>query len=546
MDEFVVEKAAGGHDFSRKGSGIVFIDQNHEDRSIQDCDRLGCSTSLNSMKGTQIGDLEKARYVKATFCSASDKTIAGSSSKSLSSYSSYQKSFHERQKQTLQREKVKAESSNTQGNIGDSEGSNTQHFIDKSWELEDSECSKSNPTKVGIQMLLPDLPILERVSTNRSDSPGRCTIASSSKSHDQINHNFGSGNQTVSSRSFYRHSTYASRNFGNAASPAPQGLGIEAHKCGLKSLICTSVSDVLPSVSEFSRGANSAAKDEGTSGPSTGRYSGSTHTGISGLSRSLPEHRIHRQTLLNIRSRPSSRDEAASVRTRVTSTGDARTRLSEQGVGNTLPVHEPVVIAPPQQNQVSISDADLETSSRSTSTELPNVSLNSSEHRGSSSRTARSRMVSCPEDGSTNILQGSLGDRGSYRRFNMDRIDEVLLALERIERGEELTPEQLSVLETTLFSAGVSFSDRHRDMRMDIDNMSYEELLALEEKMGTVNTGLSKDQLSECLKRSLYTPASEVSGITGSGDDTKCSICQIGPGIWCFFHQLLIDLGTLR
>ncbi|KAL5650388.1 hypothetical protein ACJX0J_041197, partial [Zea mays] len=67
------------------------------------------------------------------------------------------------------------------------------------------------------------------------------------------------------------------------------------------------------------------------------------------------------------------------------------------------------------------------------------------------------------------------------------------------------------------------FSDRHRGMRMDIDGMSYEELLALGERIGTVKTGLSDDALSTCLNRSLYMPTAP-----GSHEDceTKCSICQ--------------------
>ncbi|XP_062184468.1 probable E3 ubiquitin-protein ligase RHG1A [Phragmites australis] len=67
------------------------------------------------------------------------------------------------------------------------------------------------------------------------------------------------------------------------------------------------------------------------------------------------------------------------------------------------------------------------------------------------------------------------------------------------------------------------FNDRHRGMRMDIDGMSYEELLALGERIGTVNTGLSDDALSKCLKRSLYMPTA-----SGSHEDCdkKCSICQ--------------------
>ncbi|XP_062194928.1 E3 ubiquitin-protein ligase MBR2-like [Phragmites australis] len=67
------------------------------------------------------------------------------------------------------------------------------------------------------------------------------------------------------------------------------------------------------------------------------------------------------------------------------------------------------------------------------------------------------------------------------------------------------------------------FNDRHRGMRMDIDDMSYEELLALGERIGTVSTGLSDGALSECLKRSLYVPTTSISHEDG---DIKCIICQ--------------------
>ncbi|KAI7735970.1 hypothetical protein M8C21_022382 [Ambrosia artemisiifolia] len=42
-----------------------------------------------------------------------------------------------------------------------------------------------------------------------------------------------------------------------------------------------------------------------------------------------------------------------------------------------------------------------------------------------------------------------------------------------------------------------SFSDQYRDMRLDIDNMTYEELLHLEERIGIVSTGLSEDNMSK-------------------------------------------------
>lgn len=81
---------------------------------------------------------------------------------------------------------------------------------------------------------------------------------------------------------------------------------------------------------------------------------------------------------------------------------------------------------------------------------------------------------------------------------------QVLLALERIEQAEEMThevlslcllynackleillvtlfpyPQQILALETSLFLSGLNLYDQHRDMRLDIDNMSYEVGFAL-------------------------------------------------------------------
>ncbi|CAA6672559.1 unnamed protein product [Spirodela intermedia] len=49
-----------------------------------------------------------------------------------------------------------------------------------------------------------------------------------------------------------------------------------------------------------------------------------------------------------------------------------------------------------------------------------------------------------------------------------------------------------------------AFHDRHQDMRLDIDNMSYEELLALEERIGNVSTGLGEDTVHKNLKQRKY------------------------------------------
>ncbi|PIA38574.1 hypothetical protein AQUCO_02700056v1 [Aquilegia coerulea] len=86
--------------------------------------------------------------------------------------------------------------------------------------------------------------------------------------------------------------------------------------------------------------------------------------------------------------------------------------------------------------------------------------------------------------------------------------------------------------------------DQHGDMRLDVDNMSYEvretdcvscnsflckllaysfwifkqELLALEERIGNVNTGLSEDTMSKCLKERIHYPSVHI-------EESTCVIC---------------------
>lgn len=60
-------------------------------------------------------------------------------------------------------------------------------------------------------------------------------------------------------------------------------------------------------------------------------------------------------------------------------------------------------------------------------------------------------------------------------------------------------------------------------------HISGQELLDLEEKMGSVSTALSEEALSKCLKRSIYQPLSP-KGVVECGEDEnqgKCSICQV-------------------
>ncbi|KAJ0989491.1 hypothetical protein J5N97_007847 [Dioscorea zingiberensis] len=66
------------------------------------------------------------------------------------------------------------------------------------------------------------------------------------------------------------------------------------------------------------------------------------------------------------------------------------------------------------------------------------------------------------------------------------------------------------------------FYDRHRDLRLDVDNMSYEELLALEERIGVVPTGLNEEAKSKCMKLWKFTSAE----LKIPEEVEPCCICQ--------------------
>ncbi|CAM8977606.1 unnamed protein product [Rhodiola kirilowii] len=74
----------------------------------------------------------------------------------------------------------------------------------------------------------------------------------------------------------------------------------------------------------------------------------------------------------------------------------------------------------------------------------------------------------------------------------------------------------------SLFSALASIHDQHRDMRLDVDNMSYEELLELGERIGDVKTGLSEKTVMNSLKHTKYTSIIK----SNNPNAEPCSVCQ--------------------
>ncbi|KAI4366438.1 hypothetical protein MLD38_022317 [Melastoma candidum] len=98
---------------------------------------------------------------------------------------------------------------------------------------------------------------------------------------------------------------------------------------------------------------------------------------------------------------------------------------------------------------------------------------------------------------------------------------EVRNVLDLVRRGEGLRFEDFMLLEQSVFFGMADIHDRHRDMRLDVDNMSYEELLALEERIGNVSTGLSEETILARLKQRQHAAAD------GSSEDIEpCCVCQ--------------------
>lgn len=64
--------------------------------------------------------------------------------------------------------------------------------------------------------------------------------------------------------------------------------------------------------------------------------------------------------------------------------------------------------------------------------------------------------------------------------------------------------------------------DLYRDWRLDVDNMSYEQLLELGERIGYVNTGLKEDEMEPYIRKTKLQFSDDAHQV-----DKNCSICQV-------------------
>ncbi|KAI3799736.1 hypothetical protein L1987_35036 [Smallanthus sonchifolius] len=113
------------------------------------------------------------------------------------------------------------------------------------------------------------------------------------------------------------------------------------------------------------------------------------------------------------------------------------------------------------------------------------------------------------------------GWRSSYRsgrpRLAVDRFPPVLEITESHDRmGHHETI--MMVDQAHFYGHSQNFSDQYRDMRLDVDNMSYEDLLNLSERIGNVSTGLSEDNMSKYLLEKTHCSVE-------NHDEVSCPIC---------------------
>ncbi|PIA46214.1 hypothetical protein AQUCO_01500023v1 [Aquilegia coerulea] len=123
------------------------------------------------------------------------------------------------------------------------------------------------------------------------------------------------------------------------------------------------------------------------------------------------------------------------------------------------------------------------------------------------------------------VLGAPMSARGLAAREGRSRLvsEQIRNALDFMRRGGEgVRFEDVFVLDQSMFYGMSDLHDRHRDMRLDVDNMSYEELLALEDRIGNVSTGLSEETITKCLKQRKY-----MSFTIGVASEIEpCCVCQ--------------------
>ncbi|WOH04746.1 hypothetical protein DCAR_0624158 [Daucus carota subsp. sativus] len=143
--------------------------------------------------------------------------------------------------------------------------------------------------------------------------------------------------------------------------------------------------------------------------------------------------------------------------------------------------------------------------------EMPSLD---SVHPQPSSRHALSREVEGVDVNVRSALAAEIRERHRL-------VSEIRHVLHTMRRGENLQAEDYMLFDTFINGAGI-LHDRHRDLRLDVHDMSYEDLLELEDQMGNVNTGLKEETIMKLLIQRHHSSVT----IEDPSKIEPCCICQ--------------------
>lgn len=150
----------------------------------------------------------------------------------------------------------------------------------------------------------------------------------------------------------------------------------------------------------------------------------------------------------------------------------------------------------------------------------------------SSSRHQQNGSFNGANNPSQGVVEGGSGYTGPFlpTGFRMYRPQREFM-LETNTRHHNL-PNGVAMLGVPGYHGVGIAVDQHRDMRLDVDHMSYEELLALGERIGHVTTGLSEEAIVTNLKTRIFlsteTPCAPESVACPDHKTDFCVICQTG------------------
>ncbi|RWV87340.1 hypothetical protein GW17_00050675 [Ensete ventricosum] len=406
MDGSRGRRTASGISFSRGGCIITLREQNHHDRSIRCCSRLGCSASLYAMNGTQVGKQDGASFHSGP-C------------QSLSATNGFRKPQRGQRSRSSREEANVAESRNTRRESDKPKSG--RRFTG----IKDSDSNRRPDNKEDLH----SVPISPLVGSAKlrcaSDSATRGVGSSRMKLR-----SITSKEAARQPRYRYIENSSASGSTSMAHGDASHYMASRSEVYGVENPRGTDISNVLaPECSSADSGSSRAdnnlrmrsLKRGSSSFRSRGGIpsSNGSNSGTSDLSVSLPEHLVSYRTTRGSRNQ-STNKVVVSSRTRRPPRGDTRIRPAEQ-VDESILVSMPLTVT--QQSQCE-SGAIPQRSSRSSS-DFHRFYQNIHGDPGTSTGIAPRRQILESAANRLHIFDALSQDRDGYPHLNMEGVAEV-------------------------------------------------------------------------------------------------------------------------